>query len=34
MKRNLAVLEGGRNVKVIIWDMALDLEKEAQQNRQ
>ena len=33
-KGNLAVLEGGRNVKVISWDMTPELEKEAQQNRQ
>lgn len=32
-KGNLAVLEGGRNIKVISWDMTPELEQEAQQNR-
>lgn len=32
--KNLVVLEGGRNIKVIIWDMEPDFEKEAQQDRQ
>lgn len=33
-KGNLAVLEGGRNLKVISWDMTPELEQEAQRNRQ